>query len=113
MPQTKTFSDKEFTHGWLMFDPLQGFLPKGNDDKDFDILHDACNWLMNLAYKYHCATKEESITELDHRMYHHLQPNTKKTWQKKFKEVLIIGKISIRKLRKHSTKTCPYGLLLF
>ena len=79
----KKIKDDGFIHGWMLFDPLHGFIPE-KYDKEYDGLRDALVWLMNLSVMYFRAKTESTLDELDFRMYHYLQPSQRHTWERRF-----------------------------
>ena len=83
-PALKKVSDNKFIHGWLMFDPLKGFILEENQQSSYKKFRDTFVWLANLAYMYHCAAKDKCLNELDFRMHHYLRPRKRKEWEKRF-----------------------------
>ena len=80
----KKINTNNFIHGWLLLDPLKGLIDKNADCPIYKNFIEVCTWLLNLALKYHYTNLEESINFLDYRMHHHLQPNSKPSWEKSF-----------------------------
>ena len=78
----KKVSENNFIHGWLMFDPLKGFISEENPQSGYKNIQDYFVWLANLAYLYHCAVQDKNLNELDFRMHHYLHSRKRKEWEK-------------------------------
>ena len=81
----KNVSDDSIIHGWMMFDPMEGFIPEDFEETNmYKNIWDALIWFMNIAVMYHRAAKEGTLNKLDFRMHHHLRSSQKVKWEKRF-----------------------------
>ena len=55
----ENFGEDNFIHGWLMFDPLSGFISESKRDSRLKQCHNCYVWLLNMAasYQQHCMRK--------------------------------------------------------
>lgn len=66
----------EFVLGWLMFDPLHGFLPSLNLIEEFTKEQDMFIWLMNLAAMYTNCNFENTLFNFNFQMHLFLKTDT-------------------------------------
>jgi hypothetical protein len=76
--------DSNFIHGWLLFDPLVGFLNKDHDNEYFMKARDVLVWLLNLANLYSVCESEKTSSTLDFVMHRYLRSDQKSKWLKRF-----------------------------
>ncbi|HEY9299411.1 MAG TPA: hypothetical protein VIQ31_24230, partial [Phormidium sp.] len=74
------FQNDKFIHGWLMFDPMRGFLTEGNALIYLRKIRDAYVWFLNLAMMYHDARFQEHAPNLDYFMHHYFQAAKRAKW---------------------------------
>ena len=74
----------EFVHGWLMFDPMKGFLSDKDMTEDTYQQRNMFVWLMNLAALYHECSVEKTLMLLDYKMHLYLKPEEMNDWAKHF-----------------------------
>ncbi|HEY9299713.1 MAG TPA: hypothetical protein VIQ31_25795, partial [Phormidium sp.] len=75
-----------YIHGWLMYDPMKGFLEEAKMKASAKKRRDMLNWFLNMASLYLESHYENTLKHLDWRMHMYLRHNTRDHWIKKFND---------------------------
>ncbi|HEY9297610.1 MAG TPA: hypothetical protein VIQ31_14830, partial [Phormidium sp.] len=95
----------EFVHGWLMFDPLHGFLPSMNLKDSMKKERDMFIWLMNMAALYTDCSFERTLFNFDFQMHLFLRHDTMQNWITRFNHSEKFYKAAEKTLAEIKAKT--------
>ena len=80
----ENLENNDYIHGFLMFDPMTGFVKEEDISYNYCILCDSYIWLMNMASHYQDCEFEETLKYIDFKMHILLQRDFINRWWNQF-----------------------------